>query len=52
MGILINSLADLPSVLTALSKEDYELMRNNVQKIKEKLEKGEYLKSALDRANI
>lgn len=52
VGILINSLADLPSVLTALSKEDYELMRNNVQKIKEKLEKGEYLKSALDRANI
>ncbi|OYS36425.1 hypothetical protein CBF79_08390, partial [Lactobacillus taiwanensis] len=52
IGILINSLEELPSVVNTLSKEDYEIMRENVKKIKEKLEKGQYLRTALDSAKI
>lgn len=52
IGILIDSLEELPSVINNLSKEDYEIMKDNVQKVNKKLEAGYYLKSALNSANI
>lgn len=50
VGILVDSLDELPSVLTTVNEEQYKKMMLNSQKIAKKLVNGEYIKSAVTRA--
>lgn len=46
-GFVVSSLSEISSRLKMLSKEDYERMASNTQKISSKLRDGYYLKNAL-----
>ncbi len=50
IGITISSLDELKEILTSLSKEDFNTMKNNVSNIKNKISKGYYLKTAISNA--
>lgn len=46
IGICISSLTQLDGILQNISAEDYEMMRNNVAVIRQKLSEGFYFKTA------
>lgn len=48
IGITVKSLEDLEEILKKYTKEDYEIMVQNVQKISSNLSNGYYTKKALD----
>ena len=48
-GIVINSLEELPEVLNNINSEKYMSIKSSADKISEKLRKGYYLSSAIDR---
>lgn len=50
VGIAVDSLKDLPEVLSKISKEDYAAMVKNTKAVQKKLAKGFYLKQALFKA--
>ena len=49
LGLLIHSLWDIPHVLLELSAADYDVMRQNVLRMSEKLREGYYTKRAIER---
>lgn len=49
-GIAISSLHELATILPQLSQEDYSKMKQNAQRMAEKLNRGEFLKRALTTA--
>lgn len=48
IGVSINSLSDLERRLTAISKEEYREMRNNVAMVGERIRKGYYYRKAVE----
>ncbi|WP_187360975.1 glycosyl transferase, partial [Lactobacillus amylovorus] len=52
IGILVDSLDELPNILNNLTEKKYEVMLENVKKIKSLLQKGNYLTSALDNIKL
>lgn len=50
IGICIDSLENLDNILSAISKEEYEEMKNNVAIISDRLAEGWYLEHALGKA--
>ncbi|WP_251620486.1 galactofuranosyltransferase [Odoribacter lunatus] len=49
IGILIHSLEELDALLSDLTEEDYQTMKNNTLAIAQRLKTGFYLKQALDK---
>lgn len=47
LGITINSLEEISEKINALSQDDYNVMKDNVSQMADKLEKGYFLKKAL-----
>ena len=47
LGITVDSLSELPTILKNLKKSDYEEMKKNVDKIATKLQDGKFLESAI-----
>lgn len=47
VGITIDKLQSIPSVINQLSIEEYNLLKENAQKISEKLREGYFLKNAI-----
>ena len=47
IGIMINSLNEIPEKIKRLSPDDYAKMVDNVSIVKEKITRGEFLKEAL-----
>ncbi len=50
IGITVDSLFDLKTILNSLSTDQYKEMKNNVAIIKEKISQGYYLKTSIDKA--
>ena len=50
IGLAIDSLADLPRILTAMSKSEYEGYRSNVLRISKKVREGRLTQEALTAA--
>ena len=50
IGFVVNSLEEIKEKISAISKEEYSIMINNVLKERENLLSGAYLKSALKKA--
>lgn len=49
-GITVNSLSEIPRILSSLSKEHYDAMRQNALDVSSKLRRGYFLKKAVSRA--
>lgn len=49
IGISINSLEDISSVVQNISEDDYKTMKINVKNISAKVQRGGYLKAVLDK---
>lgn len=49
IGITINSLENISSILNDIGDEEYSIMRLNASKIGKKVRSGEYVKNALDK---
>lgn len=47
LGIIIDNLYELEEKILSVSKEEYEVMLNNVEQYREKLKRGEFLKNAI-----
>lgn len=52
IGICVDSLADLPSVLSGITDDKYEEMRKNVLTVERKISGGEYFSNALKQSGI
>jgi len=52
VGICVDSLADLPQALSAVSAQEYEQMKNNAAQLSAKLRNGYFLKTALKTCGI
>lgn len=50
IGITISNLNDLSDKLNDLDKEDYKLMKENVHKVQEKIMKGMFVQTAIEKA--
>ena len=50
IGICVNSLEDIDAALSAISKDEYEVMKKNVLAISDRLAEGWYVKKALNEA--
>ena len=50
VGLVVNSLMELPDLLSNISKEDYERMVNNVETIQSRVTVGFYASSAIKKA--
>lgn len=50
IGIAIDSLEDIPRILSEMSREKYTIMAENVRKMSEKISQGYFLKQALSNA--
>lgn len=48
LGIVVNSLTDLPAALAIVTDQQYQDFRNNVITVGERLKRGYYLMSAID----
>ncbi len=49
VGIAVNSLRDLPEVLAGIDDDQYAQMKQNAQRVSEKIRNGYYTKTALER---
>lgn len=49
LGITVDSLEELPAILSALSREEYEKMLARVKVVGERLASGHYLREAMAR---
>lgn len=50
LGLCVNSLENLDSILASLTREEYEVMKSNVAKMSEQLASGLYMERALNEA--
>ena len=50
VGFTVSSLGEIPDKLNALTEEEYGKMYRNVESVSKKLFKGEFLRSALSKA--
>lgn len=52
LGITVGDLRELQEKLSALSKEEYEKMRENVARIQKRVRQGQYLEDALKKCGL
>lgn len=52
VGILVDSLMDIPALLNSMTSDDYDTMLNNVKNVAIKLSMGDYLNAALSKALV
>ena len=50
VGVIVKSLYELPQRLASVSYNDYNIMKNNVRIVGERLRKGEYMMEAIRKA--
>ena len=50
IGITVDSLTDIDSVLSSVTPEQYEQMRQNVIKVSDRLAQGYYFEHALEKS--
>ncbi|MDD2980787.1 MAG: hypothetical protein PHN80_12580 [Hespellia sp.] len=50
IGIVIENLNEIDQVIDAISEEQYEIMKDNISEISEKVRSGYFIKSAIEKA--
>ena len=50
IGIAVGDLKNLKTILGTISEQEYTVMKNNVQKISEKVRRGDYMGKAIESA--
>lgn len=50
IGLTVDSLTDIDTILASVTPTDYERMRQNVIKVSDRIAQGYYFEHALDRA--
>ncbi|GAA4897263.1 sugar transferase [Flaviramulus aquimarinus] len=50
LGIAVSNLADLNKIMENLTEADYKTMKHNVQKVQEKVMKGQFVEEAVNKA--
>ncbi len=52
IGVAIDSLQDLNKIPVTVSNDDYIVMKNNIERVKNEVRKGWFLKNALDKSEL